>query len=76
MKSNLKIKLYLNKLGVLKTFVLNHPYSELWEQYEKLLDLKEGEFPSEENFNEFVKKNQISIPNIDDTGYGLIVLPW
>jgi len=76
MKSNLKIKVYLDKLGVLKTFVLKHPYSDLWEEYEKQLGLREGEFPTEENFNEFVKKNEISIPNINDSGYGLIVFPW
>jgi hypothetical protein len=76
MESNFKIKTYINPLGALKTFVLRNPYVERWEEFEKSLKLEQGKFPTEENFKVFVTQNNISIGEIDDSSYGLVVFPW
>ncbi len=76
MKKNTEIKAYEDKLGTVKAFVLIEPYIKLWEEFEVSLNLKEGEIPTEDDFNNFVEEHKISIPNLDDLGYTLIVLPW
>ena len=76
MKKNLEIKAYEDILGTVKHFVLIQPYVKLWQELEDSLNLEEGEIPSEVDFKNFVDKNKISIPNIEDSEYGLIVLPW
>jgi hypothetical protein len=76
MKSNFSVKTYIDTLVTLKTFVLRNPCAELWVEFEKSLKLEQGELPTEENFKVFVTQNNISIGEIDDSSYGLVVFPW
>lgn len=76
MKKRPEIKAYEDKLGTVKAFVLIEPYIKIWEEFEVSLNLKEGEIPTEDNFNNFVEKHKISIPDLENLGYSLIVFPW